>query len=129
MSEKKDTKPNLSAFLKEFSAGIALKLWLFFLFCFYFLGYDIPLSILLGAAGGLAAGWVVGWWKTKDDPNDLKLAAVDDSEDLDESPAKVSGLRLAKRQRDAKINKRSKGFLTPFSKFFKRGNSARLRRR
>jgi hypothetical protein len=129
MSEKKDTKPNLSAFLKEFSAGIALKFWLFFLFCFYFLGYSIPLSILLGAAGGLAAGWVVGWWKTKDDPNDLKLAAVDDSEELDEGLAKVSGLRLAKRQRDAKINKRSKGFLTPFSKFFKRGNSARLRRR
>jgi hypothetical protein len=91
---------------------------LFFLFCFFFLGYPVPLSILLGLAGGLGAGWVIGWWKTKDDPKDLLPPEPQEEE---KTPAKVSGLRLAKQRRDtAKAKKRSQGSLTSLGGFLKK---------
>lgn len=54
---------------EKISDGISagLKLWLFFLLCFYWLGYSALLSIILGAIGAFAGGLLVGWWKTKDD--------------------------------------------------------------
>ncbi len=93
---------------KKTSSGIAdgvlagLKLWLFFMFSFLFLGYSIPMSILLGAIGGLAGAWVVAFWKSKDEPRKPQSA-------ITEKPAgiysKLSGFRLAKLKRDAKIKK------------------------
>jgi hypothetical protein len=102
-----------------FSTGTGLGLWLFFLFCFIFLGYSIPLSILLGAAGGLASALVLGWWKTKDNPDDLKPIISEEPEELEDMPPKVSGLRLA-HQRDVKARNRSQGLFKPFSRFFTR---------
>ncbi|HEY9637361.1 MAG TPA: hypothetical protein V6D14_28430 [Coleofasciculaceae cyanobacterium] len=103
-----------------FSTGTALQLWLFFLISFYFLGYSVPLSILLGLAGGLGGGLVIGWWKTKDNPNDLQPVEPDVEEE--EGPAKVSGLRLAKQRRDeAKGRRRSQRSLTSsFTSFLKK---------
>lgn len=111
----KQTATNLS---QAFSTGYGLRLWLFFLLSFYFLGYPVPLSILLGAVGGLAGGWVIGWWKSKDDPSDLQPEEMVDEEDLRENRARVRGLRLAKQQRDSKYRKPSQGFGLPFSGFF-----------
>lgn len=48
-----------------FSAG--LRIWLFFLCCFFALGYSVSLSICLGALGGLAGGFMVAWWKSRGD--------------------------------------------------------------
>jgi hypothetical protein len=117
MSEKRDTKKAMAKFPGGFSTGTGLQLWLVFLFCFYFLGYPVPLSILLGAAGGIAAGWVIGWWKTNDAPRDLEPEEIEDSEEL---PTKVSGLRLAKQKRDARTRKRAQRPQLSFSNFFRR---------
>ena len=128
MSEKKKSMTQtLTGFSKGFSTGTGLKLWLFFLFCFYFLGYPVPLSILLGFAGGLASGLVVGWWKTKDEPSDLKST---NAEELEESSPKVSGLHLAKQRRDKRAKNRSPGLVTPFSRLFQnQDKSSRKSRR
>ena len=111
----KQTVTDLS---KAFSTGYGLRLWLFFLLSFYFLGYSVPLSILLGAAGGLSGGLVVGWWKSKDDPSDLQPEEMVDEDDLRENREKLRGLRLAKQQRDSKYRQPSQGFGLPFSGFF-----------
>jgi membrane protease YdiL (CAAX protease family) len=116
MSEKRNLRQTITGFSGAFSTGIALQLWLFFLFCFYFLGYPVALSILLGMAAGLGGGWVFGWWKTKDDPKDLQ--PVESQKVEEPTPRKVSGLRLAKQRRDAAKAKRgSQG--SPIS-FFRR---------
>lgn len=113
---------NSNAF-SGFSTGTGLSLWLFFLFSFIFLGYSIPLSILLGAVGGLACALVFGWWKTRDNPDDLRPPMPADPEDDEESPPKVSGLRLA-HQRDVKARTRSQSTFKPFSRFFTRDRSS-----
>ena len=116
----KQTVTNLS---KEFSTGYGLRLWLFFLLSFYFLGYPVFLSILLGAIGGLAGGYVAGWWKSKDDPSDIQPEEIVDEDELRESRTKVSGLRLAKQQRDSRYRQQSQGAAIPFSGLFgKRDN-------
>jgi hypothetical protein len=120
MSENKDARKTLAELSSGFSTGTGLKLWLFFLFCFYFMGYPVALSILLGAAGGLAAGWVFGWWKSKDEPMELKSEKTEESEET--SPRrKVSGLRLASQRRsNTKSRRRSEGLQSPWSNFWKK---------
>lgn len=118
MSAKKDLQQSLSGFSKGFSTGIGLQLWLFFLFCFYFLGYPVPLSILLGLAGGLGGGLVIGWWKTRDEPIEVRPIEPEESEEI---PSRKSGLRSAKQRRDiAKARKRSPGLFTSFGGFLKK---------
>lgn len=129
MSEKKNIQQTLAGFSSGFSTGTGLKLWLFFLFCFFFLGYPVPLCILLGAAGGLAGGWVIGWWNTKDQPSDLKQDLVEEPEESEESYTRVSGLRKAKQQRNAKGRNRSQGLQIPFSGFFEKGGKSSRRPR
>jgi hypothetical protein len=104
----------LAGFSEGFST--ALKLWLFFMMSFFFLGYPVPFCILLGAIGGFAGGWVAAWWKSKDDPKDLEPQPVEEPE----IPPRVSGLRLAKQQRDNKTPQRSQGLIKPLSGFFER---------
>lgn len=120
MSENKDITHALNDFSKDFSTGTALRLWLFFLFSFYFLGYPIFLSIFLGAVGGLAGGVVFGWWKSTDGPLEAPPVKEREPEELEEPRPKVSGLRLAKQRRDARDQKRSAGFLPSFRFFGKK---------
>ncbi len=51
------------------SQGIdaGLKYWLFFLLGFAFLGYQAPVSILLGSLAGIGGGWIIAWWKSKEE--------------------------------------------------------------
>lgn len=109
--------------LSGFSTGTGLSLWLFFLFCFIFLGYPVPLSILLSAVGGLASALVFGWWKTKDNPDDLRPMILEDQENFEEASPRVSGLRLA-HQRNVKARNRSQVSLNPFRRFFPRDRSS-----
>ncbi|MBP0016297.1 MAG: hypothetical protein J7647_01920 [Cyanobacteria bacterium SBLK] len=53
-----------------FKNGIStgLTLWLFFIAAFVFLGYSVPLSIIIGAIGGLSGGRIVTWWHSHDAP-------------------------------------------------------------
>ncbi len=111
-------KQTMNDLSKAFSTGNGLRLWLFFLLSFFFLGYSVYLSIFLGAVGGLAGGWVIGWWKSKDDPSDLQPEEMVDEEDLRESRARVRGLRLAKQHRDSKYTKESEAFGLRFNRFF-----------
>ena len=111
-------KQTMNELSKAFSTGNALRLWLFFLLSFFFLGYSVYLSIFLGAVGGLAGGWVIGWWKSKDDPTDVQPEEMVDEEDLKANRARVRGLRLAKQHRDSKYRRPSQAFGLPFSGFF-----------
>lgn len=120
MSDKKDIKKILADFSGGFSTGTGLRLWLFFLFCFFFLGYPVSLSILLGAAGGIAGGWVFGWWQTKDQLIEVTPEEIEATEDSPDAPPRVSGLRLAKRQREARANQRPSKLITPLSGFMKK---------
>lgn len=43
-----------------------LKYWLFFLVGFTILGYQAPMSILLGGLGGLGGGLIIAWWGSKE---------------------------------------------------------------
>jgi hypothetical protein len=114
----------------KLSTGNGLRAWLFFLFCFFFLGYSVPLSILFGAVAGLATALVFGWWKTKDDPSELTaIPESPDPEDIQDTPPpqKVSGLRSA-HQRNTKSRNRSQTLTIPFRQFFDRSNSSRKSR-
>lgn len=104
------------------STGNGLRTWLFFLFCFFFLGYSVPLSILFGAVAGLAMALVAGWWKTKDDPSEApQMPVQEESEEIQDTPPppKVSGLRSAN-QRNTTARKRTQPFVNPLSRFFNR---------
>jgi hypothetical protein len=109
------SKPNL---FTGFSTGTGLRLWLFFLFCFFFLGYPVPLSILLGFAGGIAGGWAMGWWKSSEGPRVVESQEEEDL-DLEEQP-RVSGLRLAKQRRDNRSRKRTQKPQVIFGGFLRR---------
>ncbi|HEY9652507.1 MAG TPA: hypothetical protein V6C95_17750 [Coleofasciculaceae cyanobacterium] len=122
MSDKKDIKRILADFSGGFSTGTGLRLWLFFLFCFFFLGYPVPLSILLGAAGGIAGGWVFGWWQTKDQLIEVTPEEIEATEASPDAPPRVSGLRLAKQRREARAKQRPSGLVTPLSGFFEKRN-------
>ncbi|HEY9805010.1 MAG TPA: hypothetical protein V6D04_00460 [Candidatus Obscuribacterales bacterium] len=54
----------------RFSGGFAvgLKWSLFFLLCFFILGYSAVFSILLAALGGFATSLITDWWNTKGEP-------------------------------------------------------------
>ncbi|MEL6164465.1 MAG: hypothetical protein AAFR37_12140 [Cyanobacteria bacterium J06628_3] len=43
-----------------------LKYWLFFLLSFLLLGYEPPISILLGGLAGLSGGFIFAWWGSKE---------------------------------------------------------------
>ena len=118
MSDKKDAKKSQASFFKEFSTGTALRLWLFFLFSFFFLGYPVPLCIFLGMVGGLGGGWVFGWWKSVEGPRE-EPEEERELEIVEEKP-RVRGLRLAKEQRDTRLRRRSQGASIPFANFLRR---------
>ncbi len=52
---------------KGFSAGV--RYWLFFMICFFVLGYDWLFSIVLGAIGAIATSVIGAWWNAKEDDN------------------------------------------------------------
>jgi hypothetical protein len=116
MSDKNNNKT--TDFFKDFSTGTGLRLWLFFLFSFFFLGYPVPLSIILGLAGGLAGGKVFGWWKSKEGPREIPPEEIEEMEP--EERPRVGGLRLAKQERDSRARRRSQNLLTPFGNLLRR---------
>ena len=54
----------------RFSGGFAvgLKWSLFFLLCFFILGYSAVFSILLASLGGFATSLITDWWNAKGEP-------------------------------------------------------------
>lgn len=54
----------------RFSGGFAvgLKWSLFFLLCFFILGYSAVFSILLASMGGFATSLITDWWNSKGEP-------------------------------------------------------------
>lgn len=131
MSQNNNIQQVLSKISVGFSTNNALKLWLFFLFSFYFLKYPIPLSILLGAVGGVAGGWVIGWWNTKDDPIERpQPEQTNPEEEVEEVPVTMSNLRRAKQEREALAKRRAKSLPAPLNWLFKkRDKSFKSRRR
>ncbi|MCT7981711.1 hypothetical protein NG796_00230 [Laspinema sp. A4] len=53
---------------KEKGISFGVKMWIFFMVMFGFLGYSTPLSILFGVVGGVAAGFIYAWWHITDIP-------------------------------------------------------------
>jgi hypothetical protein len=130
MSEKSD-KTGLKKNLASLSGGLStgLKVWLFFLFCFYFLKYSVPLSILLGAVGGLASTVMVAWWKSKDEPSASKRDNVEPGEDSEDDSSHLSGIRLARQRRRNRGKTRSPSLLKPLSGFFEKSHKRTRKRR
>ena len=87
--------PPNDVFSKGFAAGI--QIWLVFLLAFYVLGYQAPLSIMLGAIAGIAAGFILGWWESKPAPPQEEVAIEEDS--LDE----VAATRFRRRRTYARM--------------------------
>lgn len=108
----------------DFATGFPtfLKLWLFFLLAFVFLGYSIPLSIGLGAIAGLAGGFTNAWLKSKDEPS---KAPPDEPSILEEKSTKLGGLRKAMQQRN--MNKNSNSLLKPGWLFGKKTGGSKSR--
>ncbi|MBD2164782.1 hypothetical protein H6G04_10240 [Calothrix membranacea FACHB-236] len=76
------------------SEGIdaALKYWLLFLAGFSWLGYQAPMSILLGALGALGGGWMIAWWGSKEETRtQLPLEPTEETED--EQPSLRSNVK------------------------------------
>ena len=119
MSDNKGNNKSKPGLFTGFSTGTGLRLWLFFLFCFFFLGYPVPLSILLGFAGGLAGGWAMGWWKSSEGP---RVVEPEEEKEIDmvDGEYKVSGLRLAKQRRDNRSRKRTQSSQVFFGGFLRR---------
>ncbi len=53
---------------KEKGISFGVKMWIFFMLMFGFLGYSTVLSILFGVVGGVAAGLIYAWWHITDVP-------------------------------------------------------------
>ena len=91
--------PPNDVFSKGFAAGI--QIWLIFLLAFYVLGYQAPLSIMLGAIAGISAGFILGWWEAKPAPPQEEMVVGEDS--LDEvAETRFRRRRTYARMRNAK---------------------------
>ncbi|MCT7967053.1 hypothetical protein NG799_11965 [Laspinema sp. D1] len=53
---------------QEKGISFGVKMWIFFMVMFGFLGYSTALSILFGVVGGVAAGFIYAWWHITDIP-------------------------------------------------------------
>ncbi|MBO0349514.1 hypothetical protein J0895_10415 [Phormidium pseudopriestleyi FRX01] len=53
---------------KEKGISFGVKMWIFFMVMFGFLGYSTAVSILFGVVGGGAAGLIYAWWHITDIP-------------------------------------------------------------
>lgn len=53
---------------KEKGISFGVKMWIFFMIMFGFMGYSTAVSILLGVVGGIAAGFIYAWWHITDIP-------------------------------------------------------------
>lgn len=60
------TGPHPETVASSDGVDAGLKYWLFFLLSFLLLGYDPPISILLGGIAGLSGGFIFAWWGSKE---------------------------------------------------------------
>lgn len=111
MSQKKSIKQTITATSKEFSTGLTI--WLLFLLSLVFLGYPVPLSILLGAIGGLAGSTLFKWLKSTDEP---LLVETKEEFDPEERLPQWNGTGSL---RDARNRRKSQRSLTSSRRFYK----------
>ena len=90
--------PPNDVFSKGFASGI--QIWLIFLLVFYLLGYQAPLSIVLGAIAGISAGFILGWWEVKPGQTPKEAIIEDSLEEVAE--ARFRRRRTYARMRNAK---------------------------
>jgi hypothetical protein len=60
------TGPHPETVASSDGVDAGLKYWLFFLLSFLLLGYQPPISILLGGIAGLSGGFIFAWWGSKE---------------------------------------------------------------
>ena len=60
------TGPHPETVASSDGVDAGLKYWLFFLLSFLLLGYQPPISILLGGIAGLSSGFIFAWWGSKE---------------------------------------------------------------
>jgi prepilin signal peptidase PulO-like enzyme (type II secretory pathway) len=102
-STKTGPRPETVATSEGIDAG--LKYWLFFLLGFVFVGYQPPMSILLGAIAGIGGGWIIAWWGSKEETRTQlpSQVAIDESEETEatsnEKPPRRQMRRATRRYR------------------------------
>jgi hypothetical protein len=74
------TLPSNEANSQAVSAGLRTSLGS--LLVFYWLGYEVHVSIFWGALAGVAMGRIVYWWALKDEPQPEVVVEEDSLEDV-----------------------------------------------
>ncbi len=95
-STKSGPHPETVASSDGVDAG--LKYWLFFLLSFLLLGYEPPISILLGGLAGLSGGFIFAWWGSKEPTVTKVLNPIQrEIEAEDETPGQRINLQRTRR--------------------------------
>ncbi len=81
------TGPHPETVASSDGVDAGLKYWLFFLLSFLLLGYQPPISILLGGIAGLSGGFIFAWWGSKETivtkiPSQIQRETQTDDEEL-----------------------------------------------
>lgn len=81
------------------SEGIdaGLKYWLFFLLGFVVLGYQAPVSILLGSLAGISGGWIIAWWQSKEESRTQITQEIPEKPEEEQSTITVNTRRRIRR--------------------------------
>ncbi|MCJ8283411.1 MAG: hypothetical protein MJK14_27410 [Rivularia sp. ALOHA_DT_140] len=112
-STKSGPHPETVASSDGVDAG--LKYWLFFLLSFLLLGYEAPISILLGGIAGLSGGFIFAWWGSKE-PTQTKVSSQvrRDVEAEDELGSTVQRINSVKTRRPTRRYRRRSGINIKF---------------
>lgn len=110
------TGPHPETVASSDGVDAGLKYWLFFLLSFLLLGYDPPISILLGGIAGLSGGFIFAWWGSKE-PTVTKVPSQiqrDIETDNDESASPAQRINLQRSRRVTRRYRRRSGINIKF---------------
>lgn len=106
------TGPHPETVASSDGVDAGLKYWLFFLLSFLILGYEPPLSILLGGLAGLGGGFIFAWWGSKE-PSVTKVSTQTrrdiEAEDEDEAATPAQRINSQRTRRATRRYRRRSG--------------------
>ena len=99
------TGPHPETVASSDGVDAGLKYWLFFLLSFLLLGYQPPISILLGGIAGLSSGFIFAWWGSKE-PTVSKIPSQIQREAQTEDDELASPVQRANSPRTRRVARR-----------------------
>lgn len=95
-ANKNRPQPQSLASSEGIDAG--LRYWLVFLIGFSLIGYQAPMSILLGAIAGVGGGWMTAWWESKEETRTQLPDSVSDGDEDTDLSTETSNTKRRKRK-------------------------------